>query len=90
MDKYELIFGIVVVVVIASVLKSYFSGKNTQGSESIMDDLAYDFGMADYYTKKELDPFMDKFEAMEQRIQVLERIATDKGRTLASEIDSLK
>ncbi len=44
----------------------------------------------DYYSKKEVDVYIKKIETMEQRIQVLERIATDKGRGLADEIDSLK
>ncbi len=90
MHVFEMVVWIVAIAVIGGIIKSYFDRGKTHRSENVMDDLMNDLGMGDYYSKKEVDQFIRKFEAMEQRIQVLERIATDKGRNLASEIDNLK
>ncbi|HEC00301.1 MAG TPA: hypothetical protein ENI91_01280 [Sphingomonadales bacterium] len=90
---FEMVVWIVAISVIGGVIKSYLDRKNDRGSGSIMDDLKNDLGMSEgdgFYTKKDMARFMDRFEAMEKRIQVLERIATDKGRTLADEINDLK
>ncbi len=37
----------------------------------------------------ELEAKIEKLAALEERVQVLEKIVTDKGRNLADEIDSL-
>ncbi len=90
MHVFEMVVWIVAIAVVGGIIKSYFDRGKSRGSEGMMDDLMNDLGMGDYYSKKEIDRFIGKFESMEQRIQVLERIATDKGRNLASEIDNLK
>ncbi len=90
MHVFEMVVLIVGIVVIGGLIKSYFERNNANGTTGALDDLMHDLGMSDYYSKKEVDVFIKKIEAMEQRIQVLERIATDKGRDLADEIDSLK
>lgn len=68
---------------VGGVLIAYFESKKINIKK---DGLSQTLG-DEYLTKKDI---LDKFMAMEQRIQVLERIATDKGVTLASEIDNLK
>lgn len=40
-------------------------------------------------SSEELEAKIEKLAALEQRVQVLEKIVTDKDRTLADEIDSL-
>lgn len=93
MQVFEMVVLIVAITVIGGIIKSYIDKKHTRGSGRMMDDLMDDLGMGEddgFYTKKDMARFMDRFEAMEKRIQVLERIATDKGRTLADEIDGLK
>jgi hypothetical protein len=93
MHVFEMVVLIVAISVIGGIIKSYIDRNNNRGSASMMDDLKNDLGMSEgdgFYTKKDMASFMGKFEAMERRIQVLERIATDKGRTLADEIDGLK
>lgn len=79
MHVFEMVVLIVGICVIGGIIKSYLDRNNPKASGDVserqMNDLA---------------PFMERFEAMEQRLQVLERIATDKGRNLASEIDNLK
>lgn len=44
---------------------------------------------ADGESAEELEAKIEKLAALEERVQVLERIVTDKGRTLADEIDGL-
>ncbi len=93
MHVFEMVVLIVAISVIGGIIKSYIDRNNNRSSGSMMDDLKNDLGMSEgdgFYTKKDMTSFMGKFEAMERRIQVLERIATDKGRTLADEIDGLK
>ncbi|PCI48938.1 MAG: hypothetical protein COB49_05400 [Alphaproteobacteria bacterium] len=92
MAVFEMVVWIVAISVIGGVVKSYMDRKHKRGS-SMMDDLMNDLGMDEgdgFYTKKDLASVLEKFEAMEARIQVLERIATDKGQNLAAEIDNLK
>ena len=89
MGVFEMVFGIVVVVMIASVLKSFFGGRKEGLSES-MDNMMDEMGMGDYCTKKKIEPYLKKIDAMEERLRNLERIATDRGRNLADEIDRLK
>ncbi|VAX06614.1 FIG00636713: repeated hypothetical protein [hydrothermal vent metagenome] len=90
MHVFEMVVLIVAIVVIGGLIKSYFERNKVGGSSDAFDDLMHEFGLSDYYSKKEVDVYIKKIEAMEQRIQVLERIATDKGRDLADEIDNLK
>lgn len=92
MHVFEMVVLIVAIGVIGGIIKSYIERKDPKMSKNMMDDLMNDLGMGDdgYCSKKELAPFIEKFTALEERIQVLERIATDKGRNLASEIDNLK
>jgi len=90
MHVFEMVVWIVAICVIGGIIKSYFDRKKTDRPENIMDEVMNELGLGEYYSKTEVDSFIKKFETMEKRIQVLERIATDKGRNLASEIDNLK
>ena len=90
MHVFEMIVWIVGLSMVGGVLIAYFESKKSNKSGDAFDDLMNDLGLGEYYSKSDLDVYVQKIEAMEQRIQVLERIATDKGVTLASEIDNLK
>ena len=59
-----------------------------EGSEN--GDEMMDMGMGEnYYSKAKMDPYLAKIDALEERVRVLERIATDKGHALAEEINRL-
>ncbi|NOZ41722.1 MAG: hypothetical protein GXP02_00920 [Alphaproteobacteria bacterium] len=87
MNVFEMVVLIVFIGASAGVLKSYFKRKNAAASDSFMDDLATN---VDTHIKQKINPCVARINALEQRIQILERIVTDKNHNLAAEIDSLK
>ena len=91
MHVFEFVLVIVAICMIGGVLKSYFNRRNPGDLKEKLYALLgeMDFDM-DYYSKKKLDPYLKKIEAMEQRIRNLEKIATDPRRNLADEIDNLR
>ncbi|PHZ84090.1 hypothetical protein [Paremcibacter congregatus] len=90
MNPFEMVVLIVMVVMVAGVLKSFIERKKPGGqSGDMMDKFMDDMGLGDYATKSSLAPYLEKIDAMEERIRVLERIATDKKRNLADEINRL-
>ncbi|PCI33410.1 MAG: hypothetical protein COB54_03650 [Alphaproteobacteria bacterium] len=93
MQVFEMIVLIVAIGVGGGLIKSYLNRPDQKLSKGMLGNLMQDLGRDGedgYYSRKDMAPFMEKFTAMEERIQVLERIATDKGSNLASEIDNLK
>ena len=93
MQVFEMVVLIVAIGVGGGLVKSYLNRPEQNLSKDKLGNLMRDLGLDSedgYYSRKDLAPFMEKFAAMEERLQVLERIATDKGRNLASEIDNLK
>ena len=72
MQVFEMVFGIVVVVMIAGVVKSYLDGR--RDSRQYLEDESV---------------AMDRIAALEERIQVLEKIITDRQSSLKREIDGL-
>ncbi len=80
MHVFEMVVLIVAISVVGGIIMKYIERKPTDISKDSLNDMMQ--GMDTVY--------MEKFRALEQRVQVLERIATDKGVTLASEIDNLK
>lgn len=74
MDKYTMVVAIVALVMIAGVAKHWLRGQQ-QNAKKMVDD-------AD-------EALRHKIDKLEKRIQVLERIATDKGERLRDEIDAL-
>ncbi len=87
MNVFEMVVLIVVVSAGASVLKSYFKRKNAADSENFMDNLGE---TVDARVSNTLTPCMQKITALEERIQILERIVTDKNHNLAAKIDNLR
>lgn len=83
MHVFEMIVWVVGLSMIGGVVIAYFESKKVSIKKGGLSQMLGD----EYLAKKDI---LEKFRAMEQRIQVLERIATDKGVTLASEIDNLK
>ena len=71
-----MIFGIVLVVMIASVLKAWL---NNRGSTPMT--------LADDPDGKRL---REEVQALRDRVQVLERIATDRNHLLEQQIDALR
>lgn len=91
MALFEFILAIIALCILGGVLKVYVAGRGPinldEKLSSMMEEI--DLGL-DYYSKKKLDPYLKKIEAMEERIQNLEKIATDPRRNLADEIDNLR
>ncbi|MBL4800788.1 MAG: hypothetical protein JKY45_02770 [Emcibacter sp.] len=91
MHVFEMVVLVVAISVLGGIIMKYFERRHPQLSDDLLDKIkkSFEFDL-DYCTQKDLSVFLDKFQTMEDRIQVLERIATDKGSSLASEIDNLK
>lgn len=90
MNVFEMVILIVLVVMIAGVMKSYIERNKPKGlSGDTMDNFMDEMGLGDYVTKSTISPYLEKINALEERIKVLERIATDKGRNLSEEINRL-
>lgn len=91
MQVFEMVVLIVAICVFGNIIRSYFNRGKPDDSDAMRESFMEDMGLeTPYYTKNKIDPYLVKIDAMEERIQVLERIATDKGRNLASEIDNLR
>ncbi|MCK5425891.1 MAG: hypothetical protein KAI89_10980 [Emcibacter sp.] len=80
MHVFEMVVLIVAISVIGGIIMKYLERESTDLSEDKLNDMMQGLDVS----------HMEKIIALERRVQVLERIATDKGITLASEIDNLK
>lgn len=88
MGVFEMIVLIVLIGAITSVVKHYLGVRDTDFDA---DELMSSMGLEDGgYSKKKLKPYLDRINQLEERVKVLERIATDKKHSLADEIDGLK
>ncbi|MEM7283161.1 MAG: hypothetical protein AAF438_16210 [Pseudomonadota bacterium] len=74
MSGTDMVFGIVLVVMIATMYNTRQRYKYRRRSSEDMS---------------EFDERLDKLEDLEQRVQVLERVVTDKKFDLREEIDRL-
>lgn len=89
MSGTAMVVWIVAISIFGGVLTRYLKGKE-RGVDYDLDKLAEALGLSDgSYTKKNMQPYLDRIDKLEERVKVLERIATDKGRNLADEIDNL-
>ncbi len=90
MDFWSAIVLIVGISIIGGILSQYLKGKNGEDTsrENILSELGLDFDDG-YMSENKLKPYLDRIDQLEERVKVLERIATDKGRNLADEIDRL-
>lgn len=89
MNPFEMVIWIVVIVTVAGIIKSFINRGKPDMPEDVMDNMLHNLGMDDYYSKKKIDPYLQRIDKMEERIRILERIATDKSRNLADEINRL-
>ena len=89
MTLWGMIVMVVAISVFGGIVSQYLKGKE-KGIDYDLDKLATALGLSDgSYSKKSLKPYLERIEKLEERVKVLERIATDKGRNLSDEIDSL-
>ena len=90
MTLWSMIVWVVALSVLGGIVMQYLKGKE-KGVDYDLDILAEKLGLSDGggYSKKKLQPYLDRIDQLEERVKVLERIATDKGRNLADEIDDL-
>lgn len=89
MSGTAMVVWIVAISIFGGVFRQYLKGKE-KGVDYDLDKLAAALGLSDgSYSKKSLKPYLERIEKLEERVKVLERIATDKGRNLADEIDRL-
>lgn len=82
----ELFFILVFVVVIVSIVMGNLSGiykRHLRFKEKELEAMATQ-------TAEKAAQYAGKIEVMEERVRVLERIATDRGADLAHEIESLR
>lgn len=89
MTLWAMIVWVVAISVLGGIFMQYLKGKE-KGVDYDLDELAAKLGLSDgTYSKKQLQPYLDRIDQLEERIKVLERIATDKRRNLSDEIDRL-
>ncbi|WP_339862273.1 hypothetical protein [Paremcibacter congregatus] len=90
MTLWSMIVAVVAISVIGGIIMQYLKGKE-KGVDYDLDGLAEKLGLGDGggMSKKALKPYLERIDQLEERVRVLERIATDKGRSLADEIDQL-
>ena len=88
MNVFEMIVIIVVVSTLGSAVMYWIKAKH--GGQFDVDELSSELGLSDSYcSKKQMKACLARIDQLEERIRVLERIATDKGTNLAREIDGL-
>jgi len=75
MNAYEMALGVVIIVMIASSLKALFKFQSERGRNAV---------------DPESVRLKEEVTALRERIQVLERIATDKESQLEREIERLR
>jgi len=89
MTLWGMIVWVVALGVMGGVAIEYIRTRK-KGVDFEMDDLLQSMGLEDGgYSKKKLKPYLDRIDQLEERIKVLERIATDKKHNLSDEIASL-
>jgi hypothetical protein len=100
MNPFEMVVIIVMISVAGSLIGKYIHAKHGGGKDNKASTHSKDHGPdwsgwdwgagGPHYTKKELKPYLEKIDALEERIRVLERIVTDKSERLSREIDELR
>ncbi|MFC7047710.1 hypothetical protein [Emcibacter nanhaiensis] len=88
MNVFEMIVLIVLVSTLGSAIMYWIKSKHDKGID--FDELSSELGLSDSYcSKQQMKACLARIDQLEERIRVLERIATDKGTNLAHEIDNL-
>ena len=85
MNPFEMVVMIVLIVTIGRVLSGRMSGKRAR-AQALVTDTAQDDSVA----VAEAARLRHEVNRLNERIQVLERLATDPAKRLSDEIDSLK
>ncbi|NOZ67079.1 MAG: hypothetical protein GXP00_11405 [Alphaproteobacteria bacterium] len=89
MSLWSMIVWVVALSVLGGIVMQYLKGKE-RGVDYDLDKLADALGLSDGKAgEKKLKSCLDRIDQLEERVKVLERIATDKGRNLADVIDRL-
>ncbi|MFQ5534608.1 MAG: hypothetical protein ACE5EM_07300 [Sphingomonadales bacterium] len=78
MNPFEMVVAIVLITVIGGVIRSKL--KHQSGNPDKFEGYLDEAGVTGQ---------LQKIDQLEERIKVLERIVTDKNRSLADEIDNL-
>ena len=95
MNVFEFVIAIILITTIGSIIGKHLHNKHRKDDAPSEPDWS-DWGgwggqgKDPSYSKKEMKPYLEKIDALEERIRVLERIVTDKSERLAREIDDLK
>lgn len=82
MNPFEMVAVIVLITAIASVLRAKYKAEH-----GIVDD---EHGTPQRLVDPDAGRMRDEVKQLKERIAVLERIATDKGRRLEDEIEALR
>jgi|GEM_PF-403099 len=93
MGPFEMVVFIVLICTAGSIIGKYMHGKHSgkAGTHHDHESSDWDWGTGGpHYTRKELKPYLEKIDALEERIRVLERIVTDRRARLSREIDELQ
>lgn len=89
MTLWSMIVWVVAISVLGGIFMQYLKGKE-RGVDYDLDKLSEALGLGGGgMSRKDLKPYLERIDQLEERVKVLERIATDKGRNLADEIDKL-
>ena len=89
MGLWDMIVIVVIVGGVVSISQHYISSKN--GTEDTNKSIWDALGLSDSTpAERDVKKHLDRIIALEERVKVLERIATDKGKSLRDEIDNLK
>ncbi|MBW0145027.1 hypothetical protein [Sphingomicrobium sp. B8] len=83
MGVFEMIVGVVLIGTAASIINRWIAAKHGYEYEDETDTMKKIAPVEDPATEK-------RIQALEKRVRVLERIATDEGARLASEIEALQ
>lgn len=75
MNPFEMVLGIVLFVMIGTVLKARYRAKGAMASSTTGADVA---------------ALQRRVDQLNERVQVLEKLAIDPAKRLADEIDSLR
>jgi hypothetical protein len=85
MNPFEMVVLIVLIVTIGRVASGRMGGRRAQRQATLASDSA-----ADSAAVAEAARLRGEVSRLNERIQVLERLATDPGKRLSDEIDALK
>ena len=85
MEGMEFVLAIVAIVFGAGIINNFIKrGQESKGLD--LDALMEELGLSDM---DDMDKYKKKINDLEERVQVLEKLATSKKHTLADEIERL-